>query len=142
MEQRECTKCGEAKDIDQFAWKNKAAGIKQRICKACVGMLSKQNYIANKDRHVQTCRRATADRVQRIREYLASLNLKCQECGEDHPAVIDFHHMDPTEKESSVSNLVGQGHSLDRIKKEIDKCIVLCSNCHRKLHWKERNMPA
>jgi hypothetical protein len=59
------------------------------------------------------------------------------QCGEDHPSTLDFHHEDPAKKEASVRQLLDNGYSQKRILAEIAKCIVLCSNCHRKLHWSE-----
>lgn len=61
------------------------------------------------------------------------LQLKCQKCEENHISCLDFHHLDPKEKEGNISSMVK--YSLKKIKKEIEKCIILCSNCHRKLHW-------
>jgi hypothetical protein len=54
-------------------------------------------------------------------------------CGEKHPAALDFHHTDPSTKKASVGSL--NMDSIAAINAEIAKCIVLCSNCHRKLHW-------
>lgn len=68
-------------------------------------------------------------------EYRATL--KCQFCGEDHPACLDFHHRNPDEKEATIVKKV-KHWSIERLKKEIAKCDVLCSNCHRKHHWNER----
>jgi L-lysine 2,3-aminomutase len=61
--------------------------------------------------------------------------LKCSLCPEDHPAALDFHHLDPSKKELSVTVAVSHGWSRERLLKEIEKCQVLCSNCHRKLHY-------
>ena len=61
--------------------------------------------------------------------------MKCEICGEDHPACIDFHHKNPEEKLGDVSDMVGFAYSEDRILQEIAKCNVWCSNCHRKHHW-------
>lgn len=58
--------------------------------------------------------------------------LKCQECPENYPRCLDFHHLDEKKKRACVSNLVHRGCGKETILKEIDKCIVLCSNCHRK----------
>lgn len=58
----------------------------------------------------------------------------CKVCGEDEEACLDFHHLDPSTKEDAVANLIGKAHSIEKIKKEIAKCVVLCANCHRKLH--------
>lgn len=58
----------------------------------------------------------------------------CGECGESHPACIDFHHRNPEDKKFSISDN-GKGKSLETLKKEIAKCRILCTNCHRKFHW-------
>lgn len=60
------------------------------------------------------------------------LGLSCELCGESEPCTLDFHHRDPKEKESGISSL--RDKSLERIKEEAAKCVVLCSNCHRKVH--------
>ena len=63
--------------------------------------------------------------------------LVCERCGEDHPATIDFHHTDPTKKDVGLNVAIQRkGWSLQRLMEEVDKCEVLCSNCHRKEHWK------
>ncbi len=58
----------------------------------------------------------------------------CKECGESHPACLQFHHRDSSIKEDSVSRMVTTGASLLRVREEIAKCDVLCANCHFKLH--------
>lgn len=60
---------------------------------------------------------------------------KCVECGESHIACLDFHH--PGEKDGMLSGKA-KGWSIKHILAEIAKCVILCSNCHRKLHWNER----
>ena len=62
----------------------------------------------------------------------------CATCGERHPACLDFHHRDPSTKEFNIASKSAMEHSLARLMKEIHKCVLLCSNCHRKLHYKER----
>jgi transcription elongation factor Elf1 len=64
--------------------------------------------------------------------------LKCSKCGENHPATIDFHHKTRNEKEFNIAFMSYFGYSIERIKKEISKCIILCANCHRKLHYIKR----
>lgn len=58
--------------------------------------------------------------------------LECEECGENHPACLDFHHIE--DKNENISTLVKRGHSMKKIREEIEKCEVLCANCHRKKH--------
>lgn len=61
-------------------------------------------------------------------------------CGEAHIAALDFHHLDPSQKEIRITDAAMRGWSIEKLKNEISKCIVLCANCHRKLHWNEKNM--
>lgn len=60
--------------------------------------------------------------------------LACVVCGENEPVCMDFHHLDPTKKEFNISYMFSRGLSLESVLKEIEKCVVLCSNCHRKYH--------
>ena len=62
--------------------------------------------------------------------------LKCARCPETHITCLEFHHLDPSLKEVAIGS-VASTWSLTRIKKELEKCIVLCANCHRKEHYKE-----
>lgn len=63
--------------------------------------------------------------------------LKCSNCAENHTATLDFHHIDPSKKENTISQAIIRGWGKERLNKELEKCIVLCSNCHRKLHYNE-----
>lgn len=57
---------------------------------------------------------------------------KCQICGYNKCVqAMDFHHIDPNIKSFQIS---GGTKSLNKLKQEVDKCILLCSNCHRELH--------
>ena len=66
--------------------------------------------------------------------------LKCAKCNFSHIAALDFHHIDPTKKESIVSNLVSSG-CFAAAMEEVQKCIVLCANCHRIHHYEEKKKP-
>ena len=70
---------------------------------------------------------------QKAIEYMGS---KCEDCGQEyHHSVYEFHHVDPSEKDKSIGHL--RSHSWERIKEELDKCVMLCANCHRVRHWRE-----
>ena len=63
---------------------------------------------------------------------------KCVRCGYNNcMAALEFHHLDPNEKDFSLSD---RDLKLDwvLIKQELDKCILLCANCHRETHAQER----
>ena len=62
---------------------------------------------------------------------------KCVLCGYDKCiAALDFHHLDPSTKESK--NL-GTTAGIEKQKAEADKCILVCANCHREIHYKQHN---
>jgi hypothetical protein len=58
-------------------------------------------------------------------------------CGEGDPACLDFHHVDG-KKEINVSLVTKRAWSIERLKAEVAKCVILCANCHRKEHAKLR----
>jgi hypothetical protein len=63
---------------------------------------------------------------------------KCTMCGYAKcVAALEFHHLDPTQKDFSISN-TGSIRSFDKMKLELDKCVLVCSNCHREEHDKLR----
>ncbi len=61
-------------------------------------------------------------------------NRKCFICPENDPITLDFHHLIESEKESLVHRMVYNGRSWTQVMKEIEKCVLLCANCHRKVH--------
>lgn len=77
------------------------------------------------------------ERKEEIQAWIRSIKstLSCS-CGESDPRVLDFHHKDPTKKSISIGSAAQYGWSKDKILIEIEKCIPLCSNCHRKLESK------
>ena len=60
----------------------------------------------------------------------------CHHCGASHPAIIDFHHIVRDGTQQSVNRLAADNKWL-AIYEEVKKCIPLCANCHRTLHWNE-----
>lgn len=62
---------------------------------------------------------------------------KCEKCGYDKCIdALEFHHLNPNEKDFGVS--CGDTRSLEKLKSEVDKCIMVCANCHREIHAEER----
>lgn len=65
---------------------------------------------------------------QRIDEYLKEH--PCHTCGESDPDCLVFHHINPKDKSFNIR----VNRKWSQIQKEIDKCVVLCANCHAKVH--------
>ena len=79
--------------------------------------------------------KAVGKRRRKVRlKAIEHLGGKCIKCGyEKYPEVLEFHHRDPSQKDFNVSSK-GHSRSWERVRKEIEKCDLLCANCHRELH--------
>ena len=76
------------------------------------------------------------NRAKQNKENLTNLkeSISCSACGEYHPSCcMDYHHLNPNAKEKGVSQMI-QANSWQKIEEEISKCVLVCSNCHRKIH--------
>ena len=130
-----CSRCKQEKQDSEF---NKRKSGKKEIlsafCRECNKLYLKNHYQKNKKYYVEKKQRWT----NKYKDWFKKLKstLKCEQCGENHPACLDFHHKNSKEKISEISKMFATRKSKEKILKEIDKCIVLCSNCHRKLHHK------
>jgi hypothetical protein len=102
----------------------------------------KQWYENNKHREdYKAYDRATKKRIRKERvEWFQEFKktLKCNRCGIQDFRVLDLHHRDPSQKDDEVANLAQRGLSIKKILAEIAKCDCLCANCHRIVHWEEK----
>lgn len=98
---------------------------------------NKKWYIKNKKKKEQN-RKSRKRSVKRNRVYVEAFKLDnpCP-CGEIEPCCLSFHHQNG-DKTGNISDMVNRGYGINRIQKEIEKCTVLCLNCHAKLHNKEK----
>ena len=94
----------------------------------------KAHYEKNKKAYVEKAKKHKAIEKQKWAAFKATLS--CTQCGEDHPAALDFHHIKRSKDNIKVHVLVKDGR-FKRAYEEIKKCMVLCANCHRKLHYEE-----
>lgn len=91
-------------------------------------------YQRNKEKHKANTAKNKREYRRKWTEFKASL--ACMHCGSQHPAIIDFHHVIRDKSKQSVNRLVGEGRFAAAME-ETKKCIPLCANCHRILHWDE-----
>lgn len=98
-------------------------------------------YAENGDHRRQQVKNRRRKIKQRFRKYKETLS--CEECGhsgKDNAWSLDFDHINPDEKVVSVSHLVSSGYGWDRIMEEVQKCRVVCANCHRKKGYHEQRL--
>lgn len=62
--------------------------------------------------------------------------LKCAQCGFDHPGALQFHHL--RDKTLNISKMVNRNRRPEEVLAEMEKCVVLCANCHAILHHEEK----
>ena len=122
METKICTKCNQELPINDFNWRDKKKGTRRSECKYCHTKYMKEMY--------ETKRSIVSD---------IKSQMKCKKCGENRYYVLDFHHLNPSEKETTVARMVSNNYQLEKTLQEIEKCIVLCSNCHREFHYLNDN---
>ena len=135
VELRRCSKCEIDKPLSGFT-RNKAKKCGYNsYCKECNKDYQKKHYEDNKLNYIDK----KNNRKNVLKEHINSIKLKnkCSRCSEDDIACLDFHHIDDKDKDFNIGEAVKRGISIDKINNEIDKCLVLCSNCHRKLHYYE-----
>ena len=107
------------------------------ICKHC-GENDPNNFYGAKKTECKLCfnKRSVKrrrDLKHRAVEYLGG---KCGICGYNkYIGALEFHHLDPSKKDLTIA---GSGKKWSSIKEEIDKCALLCSNCHKEVHAEER----
>lgn len=135
---RVCTKCSEPKDETEFFVKDKAKGKLHTQCKDCYKQHRISYYADHYQKYGEEYRaRAKARRI-RYREafhqmMLTYMNEKCCEiCCENDIRVLEFDHINPMEKEFSISQALRLGYSWEQTLSEISKCRILCANCHKK----------
>lgn len=119
---KQCMRCGEVLPLTTFGVNGSLPSGKQKYkprCNPCVGIHEREVF------------------NQKLYEVVGGReNLKCSICGYNRSvAGLDFHHLDPNTKDREIA--VMKNYSKDALKREIDKCIILCACCHRELHVNE-----
>lgn len=125
MQSRICKCCGEKKvlNLDYYPSAGVIKGVQyyRRLCVKCYSQQKKKELHTLKDQFV------TYKKL-----------LKCLHCGNTDFRVMEFHHVDASKKERNISDLLARKNSWQNIMKELKKCICLCANCHRLVHYVEK----
>jgi len=120
-ETRKCPKCQMEKPESEFYDRRNKKG-KSVYCKPCSNLQVTERQQEFKKKCV---------------EYKKG---SCSCCGyKNYVGALEFHHSDPTKKDFSLSQVKLLSFN-DKIREELDKCILLCANCHRELHAKLKGL--
>ena len=134
-----CIKCEIDKSEEDFSWTNKAEKKRNLWCRPCTKIYDKARY--DNFTPEQTDRKTQAQKARKLRnaqyvwDYLKEH--PCVDCSEADPIVLEFDHQ--RDKLMNVGDLLRGVYSLQKIRLEIEKCLVRCANCHRRKTAKDFN---
>lgn len=113
---KKCSSCGKLLDISFFYKERTEKAKPSGHCRECVRIVTK-----TRQRRIK----------QQMIDYKGG---KCEICGYcKSTAAMDFHHKDPSKKDFTIAAAKNVSMSA-KIKEELDKCMLLCANCHREIH--------
>ena len=131
MELLRCYRCHASKPAEEFAWRRKERGQRDSFCRSCRSAYGKEHYAANRQRYIDQARVSKeALRLDRTRFLLEFFKgHPCVDCGEGDPVVLEFDHLG--DKSFSIGAKLVH-FAWQTILEEIEKCEVVCANCHRR----------
>jgi len=133
---QKCKRCGKRREHGL-----RRNGSAQAYCRQCQREYSKSHYETNKGSY--NGRRLKHQRQRRQDGYKITNSAKdrpCVDCGVKYPTyVMQFDHRDPTTKNFTIATHVRNGGSLKALIAEIEKCDVVCANCHAERTHQQRN---
>lgn len=131
MENRQCNTCKETKPLSEFYPQGKYKDGRPRIMRKCKICDNKRERLDRSNKQ--------SNQRPRLKAWLRNIKseLLCVDCKlqfKNKEWLCDFHHINSSNKEFAVASMIARGMARTRIQAEIDKCIPLCSNCHRTRH--------
>lgn len=124
--------CLEEKPPGDFNWRRRALNQRDNLCRRCRAAYKRAHYAAHQKRYVANAaartRRVTVTRTRFIIDYLG--RHPCVDCGEADPLVLEFDHLG--DKKFNISEAIRGYRSMDAFLVELQKCEVVCANCHRR----------
>jgi len=137
MEQT-CTKCGKTKSAKEFSWKDKRRKKRHPRCKECMRIVIREHYAANREIYNKRTSEYNKRNLEINRKWVLEYwrEHPCVDCGESHPACLEFDHVKGTKK-MAISRMLNYKH--ETLLKEVEKCVVRCSNCHKKKTANDQN---
>lgn len=137
---KQCARCKQWKEDEEFNWRWKDRGIRQSVCRSCQVGDRKEWYYSHADAEKARTRALKKKAIEEaqyfIYDYLS--NATCADCGEYDFTVLTFHHV-RGKKKMDVSAMAAQGYAIEAIKEEIAKCEILCFSCHMRREFEGKS---
>lgn len=133
METKKCTKCEKQKNVENFSFKNKEKNKRTSICNECQREYKNRWYHKHSENKEKFRIQSNITRKKLRQKMIDFLKDKsCIDCGEKDFVTFEFDHREVEKKQSTISKMVNDCYSWDKISQEINKCDIRCANCHRK----------
>lgn len=141
MEVKVCYQCKKELEIISFSKKKTNKDGLSSNCKECNKINCRAHYAINKKTQIKQILASRKNRkIKRCLELIEYFkNNPCKDCGETDPLVLEFDHRIPSEKSFNISDALGKLTAWALIQKEMVKCDVRCSNCHKRKTAKDQN---
>lgn len=132
-----CNKCASMKPFSEFHKDSSNLWGYAYYCKVCACKNSRKNWHARtEDKKAKHRQKQVEFKKARKREFVKLFGDRCFDCKQSfHDVCYDFHHLDMSTKEYNPSTATFM--SMEVALKELEKCILLCANCHRMRHYKK-----
>jgi hypothetical protein len=130
MNMKTCSRCKEEKPFDDYYRTKHAKDGRQAACKICMRGAYNSSRKKKQGHYQAIAKERYAKNTAKMREWKEERG--CVVCKETFAPCLELHHLDPNEKERNPSEMYA--HSFENFLKEAEKCVVLCANCHRKVH--------
>lgn len=140
-----CSVCKAKKDINEFYVRDKSKNRFHSQCKDCYKLKRAESAKVHYEKYGDAYRQRARDRKAKLKkerreqllEYLYGKS--CEHCGNDDVRVLEFDHIDPSLKSFGIARAIGDVRKWDDILQEIQKCRILCANCHRIVTAEQQN---
>lgn len=129
-----CQVCKNEKSESEFyKHKTRPDGLRAN-CIECGKKLAREMYYKNPEPYKKRANKWKKIIRERRKEWINSIRMKtgCCLCHEQDVEVLDFHHFKGEKKEFNITS--DWDREIEKLVNEINKCVVLCSNCHRRVH--------
>lgn len=138
MDLKFCRSCSQEKLIEDFAFKCLKTNKRHSKCKKCQQEYCGSYYKFNKVKYLNKSKITNKIYKKRNKEFLIEFKQgkPCSDCSLLYPHyVMDFDHDPKFQKKQNLSDLSNLSHSILVLQEEIEKCELVCSNCHRIRTW-------
>lgn len=131
---RRCNQCGETKPLDEFGNNKFNPEGKSYMCKPCRRVYDRRRYKDDPTEGRGRNARHKARKTTMVRELVWDILTvtPCVDCDLLDPVVMEFDHRPDETKLYNIGAMIGNTYSIETVQAEIDKCDVVCANCHRR----------